>query len=215
VKTKVETLGHQSVLKASTLNAQTNWYINFLEKQCEIASIQHTPLSVVIIKIRDFDQLINTHGWASVDEDITGLSKLITKELFHSLDVMVRYQRDRFLCILPDSGPEATRHYIFMLQRAIAKHNPLKLANKHNPAFLCIAGVTKLDGKFDGATILEEVERCVVSTLSKSLGTLSGERVSSILHIHSQRIMAECLFYQQTATNLAYNINSHPVTSDI
>jgi hypothetical protein len=69
-----------------------------------------------------------------------------------------------------------------MLQRAIAKHDPLKLANKHNPAFIGIAGITKLDGKFDGATILEEIERCIETTLSKSKGTLSAERVSNDKH---------------------------------
>lgn len=95
---------------------------------------------------------------------------------------MVRYQRDKFLCILPDSGPEATRHFVFMLQRAIAKHDPMRLANKHNPAFLGIAGITKLDGKFDGATILAEVEHCIESTLSKSLGLLSAEQVSNDKH---------------------------------
>jgi GGDEF domain-containing protein len=178
MKARVEILDHQTVLKAPSQNKQTNWYIDFLEKQCEVASLLRMPLSVVMIKIRDFDQLINTFGWAFVDDDVTDLSTLITQKSFHSGDVMVRYQRDTFLCILTDSGPEAIRQ----LQRAIAKHDPLKLASKENPAFLCIAGITKLAGKFDGASILEEVERCIESTLFRPLGTLSADQVINDKH---------------------------------
>jgi PleD family two-component response regulator len=182
MKTRVEILDHHTRLKAPTQVKQPNWYIEFLEKQCEAASLRHMPLSVVMIKIRDFDQLIRIHGWTSIDDKVTHLSKLIVQELFHTVDVMVRYQRDKFLCILPDSGPEATRHFAFMLQRAIAKHDPLQLTNKCNPAFLGIAGITKLDGKYDAATILAEIENCIEKTLAKPLGILSAERVSNDQH---------------------------------
>lgn len=182
MKTRVETLDHQTRLKAPIHTKQSNWYIDFLEKQCEVASLRHMPLSVVMIKIRDFDQLIKMHGWTSIDDDVTHLSQIISRELLHSMDVMVRYQRDKFLCILPDSGPEANRHFVFMLQLAIAKHDPLKLAHKHNPAFLGISGITKVSGKFDGATILQEAERGIEKILAKPLGVLSAERISNDNH---------------------------------
>lgn len=172
MKVRILTLENRTYLK-SVKNSQPNWYVDFLEKQCAVASLRRMPMSLVLLNIQDFDKLIQLHGWLKVDDCLTDLSKLVVSELIRSTDIVVRYQRDSFLCILPDSGPEATRHFVFMLQQAIARKHPLHFGNPNNPACMGIAGVTKLDGKFDADSLLKETENCLEELTAQHSGKIA------------------------------------------
>jgi diguanylate cyclase (GGDEF)-like protein len=179
MKARVNVLDHHSRLNTVTQDYQRNWYIDFLERQCGLARLRKMPMSLVMLKIQDFDQLIQSHGWPEIDECLTALSNTMVNELIHSVDVIVRYRRDKFLCILPDSGPEATRHMVFMLQRAIAKQNPLHLGDKNHPPQIAIAGITKLDGAFNASTMLHETENCLAELSRACVSKVSRQVYNS------------------------------------
>lgn len=118
---RVKNREQYSHLQSAKFSTNNRWYTDFLQRQCDISTMRNTPISLSIVKILNIDKWNNLLGWKATDDAITQISSLIIDSLMNSNDILTTYGSDRFLCVLPDSGPESARHFTFMLQQYITR----------------------------------------------------------------------------------------------
>jgi PleD family two-component response regulator len=142
----------------SKKHTHSDWYLNFLDEQCHKANMGHTPMSLVLIQMTNFAYTAAIQNDDVTDEYLTKISRLIADSMNRSIDLVVRYKKDRFLCILPDSGPEQTRHFTFLVSQAISKFNSLWSGYHTIKVELNMVAVTRFKSQNQGKALLKEME---------------------------------------------------------
>lgn len=159
MKNRATTARQQHAALASNAAANTqNWCYDFLQSQCDVASRRKMPFGVAFVAIDHLDDVVVQHGRAETDACITDLAKLTSTTLRRSADVMMRYDRDSFLCILSDSGPEGMRHFAYLLNREMAKIQQIKKRQGLPSLTISIGGIANPGIKINATSLLRQAE---------------------------------------------------------
>lgn len=175
MKNKLNNLTKNSADQIMRNKQSSDWHTGLLGIPDTIDIHHKMNLSLVVLQISKIDKVINCRGWVKKDEYISAMLNAITSQLPRSVDIVVRYQQDKFLCILPGSGPEAARHFAFMLSRAISRFVSEGL-NERAPNLIMLSGITKSDKQFDTQAMLQEAETRLDSQESCDVGHLAARK---------------------------------------
>ncbi len=116
----------------------------------EQASATGTPLSLVLLEIRNFSQTVALYGAGTGDMVLRKVADLLKSELRHT-DILVRFGHHGFVAVLPGvRGPQAIR-YVQRLQQLI-KVTPIHLTPGNSFYANCQAAVAAYPN--DGASML-------------------------------------------------------------
>lgn len=163
MKNRVKSLEDQTYFHFPKYSIINKWYLDFLNRQCDISTMRKSPLSLSIIRFRNIDKLNDLLGWQATDDAITRVIYLVTKYLMNSNDLLVRYKREKLLCILPASGSESARHFVFMLQRIVSQSKNLDETTDCSPTELDCVTITQTQGKKSADEMINQMEQALRS----------------------------------------------------
>jgi CheY-like chemotaxis protein/GGDEF domain-containing protein len=162
MKTRVRAFENEIYFHFPKYTLNKKWYLDFIDRQCDISNMRKIPLSLLIIKIQNIDKLYDLYGWQETDNTVTKILSGITKKLMNSNDLVIRYERDKLLCVLAESGSETARHFIFMLQRIITQNLHVREDNGFNYAKLDCVAITQTAGKLSADEMIVLLEKALV-----------------------------------------------------
>lgn len=176
MKNRANTFQRLSLLQDKSHLIGDNWYVKFLKDQCHRANVGNTPMSLVAVQLENYDGLVANLSDNEIEEHILLVSSLLTQTLNNNVDVVIRSERNRYLCILPDSGPESARHFTFLITQALQQINRTLLTESKHPIYLKIVGITKTKEKFAPKALLDLLEESIAEPIKSDINRLFAER---------------------------------------
>lgn len=179
MKNRAESFQRQIKPHASKYSTGEDWPRHFLNEQCHKSNVGNTPISLVAVQLENYEVLIANNDDQQIEEQLMLVSSLLFNALKHKSDVVFRKEKNRYFCILPDSGPESTRHFTYLITEAIQRVNQELAVSAKDVLLLKIVGVTKSIDKVEGSALLEIVENSLSKDIKTEKNYLCAERLEN------------------------------------
>ena len=139
------------------------------------------PLALILVSINNFKQVSDTHGYYSGDQVLKACSDCLTEAVRKGIDWLVRYDKDEFLAVLPET--DAAGAMIVAKRLRIRISTMVIKMYQHEIRVTASFGVAsfsanKLKLGITTQILLDKDERCLHQAKEEETDTIKGVQLS-------------------------------------
>lgn len=139
------------------------------------------PLALILVKINNFKDIVDTHGYYSGDQVLQACAECLTDAVRKGVDWLVRYDGDEFLIVLPET--DASGAMIVAKRFRIRISTIVLKLNQHEIRVTARFGVasfsaSKLKLGITSQILLDKAEHCLNQANNEETETIKGVQLS-------------------------------------
>ena len=119
----------------------------------------HTPLSLLIINVDEFDRYLDYYGSTAADEVLRNVGQLLSQVACRPADLSARILNEQFALILPATNLEGACHIADILSARLAEQNILHADSEVAERITLSIGIASASALDDGPLFIQRAEK--------------------------------------------------------
>lgn len=152
---------HYTVIDALTGLYNRRWLDSMLPREMARSRKSEQDLSLLLIKIDDFENYTNNHGHLAGECVLYTVARTI-KASIQSDELIVRYRGDEFIALLPDKDASANLEIAALLRHVVAESKIVTENGEVVPSVTISVGIAQMSAEDTPLTLISAADRALV-----------------------------------------------------